>query len=109
MKLENRMAEDSFEKARKAFFGTATTTPNTTRRQSENCLTRSGAQASPVVDRFPFENSELELDRDKLRAYATSAEDAIHARTRLVTSQNSPEESAAINVALYALAVLQRT
>jgi hypothetical protein len=109
MKLENRMAEDSFEKARRAFFGAATTTPNTTRRQSESCLTRSGAQMSTVVDGFPFENSELELDRDNLQAYATSAEDAINARTRLLTSQNSPEESAAINVALYALAVLKRT
>lgn len=103
------MAEDSFEKARNAFFGTATTTPNTTRRQSESYLTRSGAQASTVVDRFPFENSELEIDRNKLQAYAISAEDAINARTRLVTSQNSPEETAAINVALYALAVLKRT
>jgi hypothetical protein len=27
MKLANPMAEDSFEKARKAFFGTVTTTP----------------------------------------------------------------------------------
>jgi hypothetical protein len=109
MKLENRMAEDSFEKARKAFFGTATTTPNTTRRQSESCLARSGAQPSTVVDRFLFGNSEFELDRDKLQAYATSAEDAINARARLVTSQNSPEETAAIDVALYALAVLKRT
>jgi hypothetical protein len=109
MKLENRMAEDSFEKARRAFFGTAMTPPHTTRRQSESCLTRSGAQASAVVDRFPFENSELELDRDKLQAYATSAENAINAHPRLMTSQNSPEETAAINVALYALAVLKRT
>jgi hypothetical protein len=108
MKLENRMAEDSFEKARNAFFGTATTTPNTTRRQSESSLTRVAAQASTVVDRFRFENSDLKLDRDNLQAYATSAENAINARTRWVTSQNSPEETAAIDVALYALAVLKR-
>jgi hypothetical protein len=108
MKLENRMAEDSFQKARKAFFGTATTTPNSKRRQSESSVARSDAQESIVVERVPFENSVLELDRDKLQAYAASAEDAINGRTRLVIRQNSPEETAAINVALYALAVLKR-
>jgi hypothetical protein len=108
MKMENRMAEDSFEKARKAFFGTATTTPNTTRRQSENSLARGDAQAPIVIEWVPFEKSVLELARDNLQAYATSAEEAINGRTPLVISQNSPEETAAIDVALYALAVLKR-
>jgi len=101
------MAEDSFQKARKAFFGTATT-PNTKRRRSESSLARSDAKESIIFERVPFENSVLELDRDKQQAYATFAEDAINGRTLWLSSQNSPEETAAINVALYALAVLKR-
>jgi hypothetical protein len=82
------MAEDSFEKARKAFFGTAEPT---------------------VVEKLRLSKSVLEPDRDILRAYTASAEDAINGRTLLFIGQNSPEEKAAMNVALYALAVLKRT
>jgi hypothetical protein len=108
MKVENRIAEDSFEKARKAFFGTVPTTPSLNRRESEAPVPRSDAQQPTVVEQFPFRISVFESDRDKLQAYATSAEDPISGRTPWFNSQNSPEETAAINVALYALAVLER-
>jgi hypothetical protein len=106
--VENRIAEDSFEKARNAFFGTVPTSPNLNRRESEASVPRSDARQCTVVEQFPFRISVFESDRDKLQAYATSAEDAISGRTLWFSSQNSPEETAAIDVALYALAVLKR-
>jgi hypothetical protein len=95
MKMGNRMAEDSFEKARKAFFGTATTTPDRKRTQSQTSLASSDAQEFTVVEKLPLKNSVLEPDRDILRAYTTSAEDAINGRTLLFIGQNSAEETAA--------------
>jgi hypothetical protein len=108
MKLGNRIAEDSFEKARKAFFGTAPTTPKLTRRELETSVARSDGRQPTVVEQLPFRNSVLESEPDKLQACTTSAEYAINGRTLWVSSPNSPEETAAINVALYALAVLNR-
>jgi hypothetical protein len=108
MKRANPMAEDSFEKARKAFFGTVPKTLKLNRREFETPIGRSGARQFTVVEQLPFRNSVLESDRDKQQAYTTSAEDAINARTPWASSRNSPEETAAINVALYALAVLKR-
>jgi hypothetical protein len=108
MKLGNRIAEDSFEKARKAFFGTAPTTPNLNRREYETSVARSDARQFTVVERLPIRNSVLESERDKLQACAISAADACNGPTPWISSQNSPEETAAINVALYALAVLKR-
>jgi len=108
MKLANRIAEDSFEKARKAFFGTLSTTPQLNRREFETSVARSDTRQSTAVEELPFRTSVPESERDKLQPYTTSAEDAINGRTPWVSSQNSPEEPAAINVALYALAVLQR-
>jgi hypothetical protein len=85
------MAEDSFEKARKAFFGIATTTPNRKRGESQTSLARSDAQESAVLEKLPFRNSVLEPDRDKLQAYTTSKEDAINGHTPSVIGQNLPE------------------
>ncbi len=45
---------DSFEKARKAFFGTAPTTPNLNSSESETFMARSVARQVMVVERLPF-------------------------------------------------------
>jgi len=83
-------------------------TPNTNTRESETSVASNDARPFRVIEKLPFRNPVLESVRDKPQAYTKSAEDAINGCMRWVSSANSPEETGAIDVAPYALAVLNR-
>jgi hypothetical protein len=83
-------------------------TPNTNTSEFETSVARNDARPFRVIEKLPFRNPVLESDRYKPQVYTKSAEAAINGCTRWVSGQNSPEETGVIDVALYALAVLNR-